>query len=119
MFWWCVIGPVDVYYVLPIAAVALAKNLRFYPDIECKCARWEGYREAWRVMGVEWKLRLPDGTVLQCGLESTVPRHEFRVQVHSSCRDNSVRHVGDSNAGNSLDSASHPGIQWRNHQASR
>jgi hypothetical protein len=47
------IGPVDVYYVLPIAAVALAKNLRFYPDIECKCARWEGYREAWRVMGVE------------------------------------------------------------------
>jgi hypothetical protein len=47
------IGPVDVYYVLPIAAVALAKNLRFYPDIECKCARWEDYREAWRVMGVE------------------------------------------------------------------
>ena len=47
------IGPIDVYYVLPIAAVALAKNLRFYPDIECKCARWEGYREAWRVMGME------------------------------------------------------------------
>jgi PD-(D/E)XK nuclease superfamily protein len=47
------IGPVDVWYVLPIAAVALAKNLRFYPDIECKCARWEGYREAWRVMGME------------------------------------------------------------------
>jgi hypothetical protein len=42
---------------------------------------------------------LPDGTILQCGLESTVPRHEFRVQVHSSCRDNSVRHIGDSNAG--------------------
>jgi hypothetical protein len=34
------IGPLDVWYVLPIAAVALAKNLRFYPDIECKCARW-------------------------------------------------------------------------------
>src|SRR5580693_7524131 len=45
------IGPVDAWYVLTIAAVALAKNLRFYPDIECKCARWEGYREAWRVMG--------------------------------------------------------------------
>lgn len=45
------IGPVDAWYVLPIAAVALAKNLLFYPDIECKCARWEGYREAWRVMG--------------------------------------------------------------------
>ena len=43
------IGPVDACYVRPIAA--LAKKLRFYPDIECKCARWEGYREAWRVMG--------------------------------------------------------------------
>ena len=45
------IGPVDAWYVRPIAAVALAKNLRFYPDIECKCTRWEGYREVWRVMG--------------------------------------------------------------------
>ena len=43
---------------------------------------------------------LPDGPVLQCGLESTVPRYEFPVQVHSSCGDNSVRHVGDSNPGN-------------------
>jgi hypothetical protein len=31
------IGPVDARYVRPIAA--LAKNLRFSPDIECKCAR--------------------------------------------------------------------------------
>jgi hypothetical protein len=28
----------------------MAKNLRFYPDIECECARWEGYREAWDLM---------------------------------------------------------------------
>jgi hypothetical protein len=47
------LGPVDAWYVLTIAAVALAKNLRFYPNIECKCARWEGCREAWRMMGVE------------------------------------------------------------------
>jgi len=31
------IGPLDACYVRPIAA--LAKKLRFYPDIECKCAR--------------------------------------------------------------------------------
>jgi hypothetical protein len=43
------IGPVDACYVRPIAA--LAKKLRFYPEIECKCPRWEGCREAWRVMG--------------------------------------------------------------------
>ena len=47
------IRPRDVWYVLPVEVVALAKNLRFYPDIECKCARWESYREAWSVMGVE------------------------------------------------------------------
>ena len=27
--------------------------LRFYPDIKCKCAQWEWYREAWGVTGVE------------------------------------------------------------------
>jgi PD-(D/E)XK endonuclease len=47
------IRPCDVWYVLPVEVVAMAKNLRFYPDIECKCARWESYREAWSVMGVE------------------------------------------------------------------
>jgi hypothetical protein len=45
------IRPCDVWYVLPVEVVALAKNLRFYPDIECKCARWESYREAWSLMG--------------------------------------------------------------------
>ncbi|HXM20440.1 MAG TPA: group I intron-associated PD-(D/E)XK endonuclease [Terriglobales bacterium] len=47
------IRPRDVWYVLPVEVIALSKNLRFYPDIECKCARWESYREAWSVMGVE------------------------------------------------------------------
>jgi len=45
------IRPSDVWYVIPVEALALAKNLRFYPDIECRCARWEGYREAWGLMG--------------------------------------------------------------------
>jgi hypothetical protein len=36
------IVPVDAWYVRPIAAMALAKNLRFYPNLACRCARWEG-----------------------------------------------------------------------------
>jgi PD-(D/E)XK endonuclease len=47
------IRPSDVWYVIPVEAVAVARNLRFYPDIACKCARWERYREAWWVMGGE------------------------------------------------------------------
>jgi hypothetical protein len=47
------IVPLDVWYPLPIEVVALEKNLRFYPDIKCKCARWEGYREAWGWMGAQ------------------------------------------------------------------
>jgi hypothetical protein len=45
------IRPCDVWYVIPVEALALAKNLRFYPDIVCTCARWESYREAWGLMG--------------------------------------------------------------------
>jgi hypothetical protein len=41
--------PVDVYYILPIAAIEQCTSLRFYPDIPCKCARWEQYREAWHL----------------------------------------------------------------------
>ena len=47
------IGPRDVWYVLPVEAFVFCKNLRFYPDIACKGARWESYREAWQVMGME------------------------------------------------------------------
>jgi hypothetical protein len=45
------IRPCDVWYLIPVEALALAKNLRFYPDIACRCARWESYREAWELMG--------------------------------------------------------------------
>ncbi len=47
------IRPRDAWYVLPVKAFAPAKNLRFYPDIECKCARWENYREAWHLLRAE------------------------------------------------------------------
>ena len=40
----------DVWYLLPIGAYGRAKSLRFYPDIECRCPRWEEYREKWGVL---------------------------------------------------------------------
>jgi hypothetical protein len=42
--------PKNVWYVLPIEDFAPARSLRFYPDIECRRAKWEGYREAWGLM---------------------------------------------------------------------
>jgi hypothetical protein len=42
----------DVWYLLPIAAVAQAKSLRFYPDIRSRRPMWEQYREAWEWLGV-------------------------------------------------------------------
>jgi hypothetical protein len=45
------IVPRDVWYVLPVEVLALVRNLRFYPDIECRGARWEGYREGWGLLG--------------------------------------------------------------------
>jgi len=42
--------PKDTWYVLPVDAFAPSKSLRFYPDIECKRARWESYREAWHLL---------------------------------------------------------------------
>jgi PD-(D/E)XK endonuclease len=45
------IRPRDVWYVIPVWAFIPAKCLRFYPDIVCKTARWEKFREAWEVMG--------------------------------------------------------------------
>jgi hypothetical protein len=45
------VQPVDVWYLLPIAAVGRAKSLRFYPDIKSRQPMWEEYREAWEVLG--------------------------------------------------------------------
>lgn len=44
------IPPVDAWYIIPVEAFSLRKSLRLDPDIPCKCARWEQYREAWHLL---------------------------------------------------------------------
>jgi hypothetical protein len=44
------LGAKEVWYLLPIAAFAGVKSLRFYPELEGRRARWEGYREQWSVI---------------------------------------------------------------------
>jgi PD-(D/E)XK endonuclease len=39
--------PLDVWYVVPVAALAAGTSLRLYPDEGCKTARFEKYREGW------------------------------------------------------------------------
>jgi PD-(D/E)XK endonuclease len=41
------IVPLDVWYVVPVAALAQGRSLRLYPDDGCKTARFEKYREGW------------------------------------------------------------------------
>ncbi len=42
--------PVNAWYVIPVAAFAPRKRLRFYPDHHNPRARYEQYREAWCLM---------------------------------------------------------------------
>jgi PD-(D/E)XK endonuclease len=44
------IPPINVWYILPIEVFTPDKSLRFYPNAQCKCARWEQYREAWHLL---------------------------------------------------------------------
>lgn len=39
--------PLDVWYVVPVEALAAGTSLRLYPSGECKAARFEKYREGW------------------------------------------------------------------------
>ncbi len=41
------IVPRDVWYVVPVQAIAAGTSLRLYPDGGCERARFEKYREAW------------------------------------------------------------------------
>jgi PD-(D/E)XK endonuclease len=41
------IVPLDVWYVVPVQAIAAGTSLRLYPDGGCERARFEKYREAW------------------------------------------------------------------------
>jgi len=42
--------PLDLWYVLPVAACRPAPMLRFYPHRKAKLMRLEKYREAWGLM---------------------------------------------------------------------
>src|SRR5438445_11877354 len=63
------IQPRDVWYVIPVEAFAGCKNLRFYPDVECKCARWESYREACHVLRGRGRQVRPSGISPMKGAE--------------------------------------------------
>jgi len=41
------IVPLDVWYVVPVQALAQGRSLRLYPNGGCERARFEKYREAW------------------------------------------------------------------------
>jgi len=41
------IVPLDVWYVVPVQAIAAGTSLRLYPSGGCERARFEKYREAW------------------------------------------------------------------------
>jgi hypothetical protein len=45
------IVPLDVWYVVPVQALAPGTSLRLYPEGGCEKARFEKYREAWHVLG--------------------------------------------------------------------
>jgi hypothetical protein len=40
----------DVWYLLPVRAIAGVKSLRLFPDLRSRRPRWERYREAWEWM---------------------------------------------------------------------
>jgi hypothetical protein len=47
----------DVWYVLPIAALAGVKSLRLFPDLKSRNPRCEGYRESWEWLGMRVGVR--------------------------------------------------------------
>ena len=56
----------EVWYLLPIAAFAGEKTLRFFPDLKGRRPQWEKYREAWK-----W---LEDGEGWERGKQNQNPR---------------------------------------------
>ena len=40
----------EVWYLLPVRAIAGVKSLRFFPGLKSRRPRWERYREAWEWM---------------------------------------------------------------------
>jgi PD-(D/E)XK endonuclease len=67
--------PLDLWYVVPVEALGPGMSLRFYPDGNCPRARFEQYREAWRLLrpGGQGKVQADPQA------ESTVPSVDARV----------------------------------------
>jgi len=42
--------PLDIWYVLPVSALAGHPSLRFYPQGGCRRPRFEHFREAWHLL---------------------------------------------------------------------
>jgi PD-(D/E)XK endonuclease len=42
----------NVWYLVPIKALAGIKNLRLFPDLKARNPRWEKFREAWHWLGL-------------------------------------------------------------------
>ncbi len=56
--------PLDVWYLVPVEALAAGSSLRLYPDDGCKTARFERYREGWDLFrGVRAEANEESGTV--------------------------------------------------------
>jgi hypothetical protein len=61
--------PLDVWYVLPVEALAAGRSLRLYPDDGCKTARFEKYREGWNLFRGESVAVPREGESVAAGAE--------------------------------------------------
>ena len=61
--------PLDVWYVLPVEALAAGRSLRLYPDDGCKAARFEKYREGWDLFRGESAEVASEGESVAAGAE--------------------------------------------------
>ena len=61
--------PLDVWYLVPVAALAAGRSLRLYPDDGCKAARFEKYREGWELFRGESAERPGEGRSVGTGEE--------------------------------------------------
>jgi hypothetical protein len=79
----------DVWYLVPVGALAAGTNLRLYPDDGCKAARFEKYRERWELFRGEGaeakgKGRSAAGSEELCPGDEAVPESVARFRVLSS-----------------------------------
>ncbi len=46
------VAPLDVWYIIPAAAVLPARSAALYPHVKGSWGKYEKYREAWRLLGI-------------------------------------------------------------------